>query len=60
MASEMTLDLAPKYTNTSNPPSRFIIDKKFYEELAEEFYDSVFEHESKLDMETWVDLVAEN
>jgi hypothetical protein len=59
MATEMTMKLAPKYTNTPNPAATFTIDKSVYEDIAEEFLDLVFISESKLEMDEWVELVAE-
>ena len=48
MASEMTLELAPKYTKTQKKVT-FTIDKQQYEDLSEIFLDEVFGNESKLE-----------
>lgn len=58
MASEMTLDLAPKYTKTPKKVT-YTIDKEQYEDLHEIFLDEVFGSESKLEKEEWIEGVAE-
>ena len=58
MASDMTLELAPKYTKTPKKVT-FTIDKEQYEDLSEIFLDEVFGNESKLEQWEWVEGVSE-
>lgn len=58
MASEMTLKLAPKYTKTTMKV-KLTVNKVYYEEIMETFLDTVFENESKLTQEEWIEFVAE-
>ena len=57
MASEMTLKLAPKYTKTTMKV-KLTVNKVYYEEIMETFLDTVFENESKLTQEEWIEFVA--
>jgi hypothetical protein len=58
LACEMTAKLAPKYSNTSDH-IKFFIDKDYYETLYEEYLDTIFEEETRLEQEDWIDSVAE-
>lgn len=65
MASEMVYKLEPKYMKSGEPFSQVSkeeIDKikeTKYDDLLEEFIDTVFDVESKLDRDDWQKMVAE-
>ena len=54
----MTAKLAPKYTNTSSHV-KFTIDKEVYEDLYEDFQDEIFDTESKIKRDEWIEAVKD-